>query len=121
MGLDSTAAAYRTWHIGIWCIVLSGMLKLVLAPSTEWVRRLLPRAGLLGSLAAIALVLISFLPLMEILGHPLPGMVALVIVLTALIARIPLPADTGHTRIADCRRNDVLCLVLFSRHGLPIS
>ena len=41
-----------------------------------------PRAGLLGSLAAIALVLISFLPLMEILGHPLPGMLAIVVVLT---------------------------------------
>ena len=35
---------------------------------------------MLGSLAAIALVLISFLPLMEILGHPLPGMLALVLV-----------------------------------------
>ncbi|WP_146457298.1 permease [Rubripirellula tenax] len=97
MGLDSTAAAYRTWHIGIWCIVLSGLLKFALAPATEWVRRLIPRAGLLGSLAAIALVLISFLPLMEILGRPLPGMLALVIVLTTLVARIPLPGRTPGT------------------------
>ena len=73
LGLEETAAAYRTWHIGIWCIVLSGMLKLCLSPFTEWVRRSVPRAGLLGSLAAIALVLISFLPLMEILGHPCPA------------------------------------------------
>ena len=56
-----------------------------------------PRAGLLGSLAAIALVLISFLPLMEILGHPLPGILALVIVLTSLIGRIPLPGRTPGT------------------------
>lgn len=97
MGLDETAAAYRTWYIGIWCIFLSGLLKLALAPFTEWVRRVVPRAGLLGSLAAIALVLISFLPLMEILGHPLPGMLALVIVLTSLIARIPLPGRTPGT------------------------
>jgi AGZA family xanthine/uracil permease-like MFS transporter len=97
MGLDETAAAYRTWHIGIWCIVLSGLLKLTLSPFTGWVRRVVPRAGLLGSLAAIALVLISFLPLMEILGHPLPGMLALVIVLTTLIARIPLPGRTPGT------------------------
>lgn len=96
-GLDETAAAYRTWSIGIWCIVLSGILKLALAPATEWVRRCVPRAGLLGSLAAIALVLISFLPLMEILGHPLPGMLALVIVLTTLIGRIPLPGRTPGT------------------------
>ena len=97
MGLSEIEAAYRTWHIGIWCIVLSGCLKFALAPFCEWVRRIVPRAGLLGSLAAIALVVISFLPLMEILRHPLPGMLALVIVLTTLVARIPLPGRTPGT------------------------
>ncbi len=97
MGLSDFEAATRTWHIGIWCIVLSGLLKLAAAPISEWVRSIVPRAGLLGSLAAIALVLISFLPLMEILGHPLPGMLALVIVLTTLIARVPLPGRTPGT------------------------
>ena len=97
MGLSETEAAYRTWHIGIWCIVMSGLLKLALSPFAEWVRTVVPRAGLLGSLAAIALVLISFLPLMEILGHPLPGILALVIVLSTLVARIPLPGRTPGT------------------------
>lgn len=97
LGLTPEAAAYRTWHIGIWCIVMSGILKLTLSPLTEWVRRVVPRAGLLGSLAAIALVLISFFPLTEILGHPLPGMLALVIVLVSLVAKIPLPGRTPGT------------------------
>lgn len=97
MGLGEMEAAYRTWGIGIWCIVLSGFLKLSLAPFSNWVRTHVPRAGLLGSLAAIALVLISFLPLTEILGHPLPGLLALVIVLTTLIGRIPLPKKTPGT------------------------
>ncbi len=96
-GLTETEAAYRTWHIGIWCIVMSGLLKFALSPFSEWIRRVVPRAGLLGSLAAIALVLISFLPLMEILGHPLPGMLGLVIVLSTLVARIPLPGRTPGT------------------------
>lgn len=100
MGLSQLDAAYRTWHIVIWCIIMSGLLKAILAPFTEWVRRVVPRAGLLGSLAAIALVLISFLPLTEILGHPLPGMLALVIVLTSLVARIPLPGRTPGTLAA---------------------
>ncbi|MEO1524634.1 MAG: permease [Planctomycetota bacterium] len=91
LALAAEDAAYRTWHIGIWCIVMSGVLKLVCAPATELIRRTVPRASLLGSLAAIALVLISFLPLGEILSRPLPGLVALSIVLTALIARLPLP------------------------------
>ena len=97
MQLSEQEAAYRTWHIGIWCIVMSGALKFVLAPFTEWVRRVIPRAGLLGSLAAIALVLISFIPLMEIFRHPLPGMIALVIVLSTLVGRIPLPGRTPGT------------------------
>ena len=97
LGMSEQDAAYRTWHIGIWCIVLSGLLKLALAPFSEIVRRVIPRAGLLGSLAAIALVLISFIPLMEIFRHPLPGMIALVIVLSALVGRIPLPGRTPGT------------------------
>ncbi|MBC7856288.1 MAG: permease, partial [Pirellulaceae bacterium] len=38
-----------------------------------------------------ALVLISFLPLLELLHLPLIGLVALAIILTTLIARVPLP------------------------------
>tara|TARA_R110002049_G_scaffold2750_4_gene21934 strand:+ start:90235 stop:91893 length:1659 start_codon:yes stop_codon:yes gene_type:complete len=124
MGLDETAAAYRTWHIGIWCIVLSGMIKLAMAPATEWVRRIVPRAGLLGSLAAIALVLISFIPLTEILGHPLPGMLALVIVLTSLIARVPLPGRVPGTLGALLVAGAVyyiMCLVGGSHYEMPTS
>lgn len=100
MGLDEIAAAYRTWHIGIWCIVMSGIVKLLMSPATNWVRRVVPRAGLLGSLAAIALALIGFLPLPEILAQPLPGLVALAIVLTTLIARIPVPGKVPGTLAA---------------------
>ena len=97
LGLSELDAAGRTWGIGIWCIVMSGILKLTLTPFSNWVRNNIPRAGLLGSLAAIALVLISFLPLTEILGHPLPGLLALVIVLSALVGQIPLPKKTPGT------------------------
>lgn len=93
LGMDEMAAAMRTWHIGIWCLVLSGLLKLACSPLCGWIRRCVPRAGLLGSLAAIALVLISFMPMLEIFKHPLPGMLALAIVLTALVGRVRLP---GH-------------------------
>jgi len=91
LGLDETAAATRTWHIGIWCLILSGILKLVCAPICGWIRSSVPRAGLLGSLAAIALVLISFMPMLEIFAHPLPGLLALVVILTTLVGRIPFP------------------------------
>ena len=84
-------AARHTWHIGICALLISGLFKFVCAAASSWVRRVLPRAGLLGSLAAIALVLISFIPLLEILREPLVGFVALAVVLAALVARIRLP------------------------------
>lgn len=99
-GLAPYQAAEQTWHIGIWSIVFSGIFKLLCTPLSGLVRRVVPRAGLLGSLAAIALVLISFLPLLDIFAHPLPGFIALAIVLTSLIGRTPLPGKIPGTLAA---------------------
>ena len=85
-------AAQYVWHIGIWAIVLSGLFKFACAFGSNLVRKLVPRAGLLGSLTAIALVLISFLPLLDVFHFPVVGFTALAIILTALVARIRLPA-----------------------------
>jgi AGZA family xanthine/uracil permease-like MFS transporter len=90
-GMDEHAAAIHTWHVGICAIFVSGIFKLLCSVGSNWVRRVFPRAGLLGSLAAIALVLISFLPLLEILHSPIVGFVSLAVVLTTLVARIELP------------------------------
>ncbi len=86
------AAAMIAWQVGICGIFISGLLKLACSFGSEWVRRIVPRAGLLGSLAAIALVLITSQPLLEVLRQPLVGLVALSVILTALIGRVPLPA-----------------------------
>lgn len=96
-GMDVETAALHTWHIGIWCMMFCAIVKLVCAPFSHWVRSVVPRAGLLGSLAAIALVLISFFPLTHILGSPIPGILALVIVLGTLIGHVPLPGRTPGT------------------------
>jgi AGZA family xanthine/uracil permease-like MFS transporter len=85
-----TAAAY-TWKIGICSIFLSGLFKLGCSFGSHWVRTALPRAGLLGSLAAIALVLISFLPMLEILHYPVVGFAALAVILTTIVAQVRFP------------------------------
>ena len=90
-GLDTEAAARQAWHIGMCAIVISGLFKIACAFVAGQIRRLVPRAGLLGSLAAIALALITFLPLLEIVGTPLVGLVSMGIVLASLTARIPFP------------------------------
>lgn len=94
LGLDHERAMLFGWYVGFTVLVLVGLFKSVCAPFGNAVRRWVPRAGLLGSLAAIALVLIAFMPLTsEIARVPLVGFVALAVVLATLVAHRPLP---GH-------------------------
>src|SRR5262249_20209097 len=71
------------------------------APSGNLVRRLVPRAGLLGSLAAIALALIAFLPLVnDIATVPLVGLVSLTVILVTLVAHHALPGNVPGALVA---------------------
>ncbi|HVI53772.1 MAG TPA: hypothetical protein VM621_01820 [Luteibacter sp.] len=90
-GMDPLAAGEATWHLGMASLVVMGGLKFVLSFFGAWVQRTVPRAGLLGSIAGIALVLMGFLPLVEILRVPVVGFAGLGIVLYALVARRRLP------------------------------
>jgi AGZA family xanthine/uracil permease-like MFS transporter len=90
-GLDPTAAATYAWFLGIAMTLASGVFKVGCSLFSGAVRRAVPRAGLLGSLASIALVLISFLPLLDIVAHPVAGMVSLVVILATLTAGWELP------------------------------
>ena len=54
-GLDPFAAGLQTWYLGMAATATMGVVKLALAFAGRGVQRLIPRAGLLGSLAGIAL------------------------------------------------------------------
>lgn len=90
-GLDAEAAAIATWQLGMASLVVMGVLKLVLSFCGEAVTRLVPRAGLLGSIAGIALVLMGFLPLVEAMRSPIVGFVTLGLLLYVLLAKGRLP------------------------------
>lgn len=115
-GLDPEAAARHAWFVGIAMGLAAGLFKLACAPVCGWIRRAIPRAGLLGSLAAIALVLISFLPLLEIAAQPIAGLAALAVVLATLTARweLPLRIPGAVGAIA------VGCLVYYGLHALGL-
>ncbi|HZY89647.1 MAG TPA: hypothetical protein VFE78_32800, partial [Gemmataceae bacterium] len=93
MGLDHERAMDFAWHVGLVVLVLVGVFKVVCAPVGNAIRRLVPRAGLLGSLAAIAIALIAFLPMLleGIAAVPLVGMLALAVILWTLVAHRELP------------------------------
>ena len=90
-GMTEFEAATYTWHVGICAIFISGLFKTACVLGANWIRRVVPRAGLLGSLTAVALVIISFLPLLEILQFPAVGLAALAVILMTLIAQLELP------------------------------
>jgi AGZA family xanthine/uracil permease-like MFS transporter len=90
-GLSEHAAAIATWHLGMAAMIVMGALKFVLSFAGAWVGRVVPRAGLLGSIAAIALMLIGFLPIVEVMQVPVVGFVSLGVVLYAIVAKGRIP------------------------------
>ena len=90
-GLTPLAAGLETWHLGVAATLTMGALKLILAFAGRRVQRVVPRAGLLGALAGIALMLIGFLPLIEVMQTPVVGFVTLGLVLYALVAQGAVP------------------------------
>ncbi|OWK37702.1 permease [Fimbriiglobus ruber] len=99
-GITEELAAEHAWYVGVGITFLTGIFKVAVAPVCGWIRRAVPRAGLLGSLAAIGLVFISFQPLLEVLACPIPGLVTLAIVLATLTARWRLPGGVPGALVA---------------------
>jgi AGZA family xanthine/uracil permease-like MFS transporter len=90
-GYNERDAAMMTWYIGMATMVFIGVIKVAFSFMGQWVQKIVPQAGLLGSLAGIGLALIGLLPLVDIFGMPLVGLVALGLVLYSLVAEIRLP------------------------------
>jgi AGZA family xanthine/uracil permease-like MFS transporter len=91
-GLDHHQAMVFGWHVAAMVLVLTGVFKSLLAPLGGKVRQWVPRAGLLGSLAGLALALIAFVPLWQhIAAVPVVGLISLTVILVALVAHRALP------------------------------
>jgi AGZA family xanthine/uracil permease-like MFS transporter len=90
-GMDEQAAALATWQLGMAAMMAMGVLKFVLSFAGGFVQRMVPRAGLLGSIAGIALMLMGYLPLLEALRVPVVGFATLGLLLYALIAKGRVP------------------------------
>jgi adenine/guanine/hypoxanthine permease len=83
--------ANRAWAVGMAVLFIMGLVKLAAAFFGEAVRRALPRTALLGTLAAVAIVLIMFFPFTRIFAEPVGGLVALGLILLTLVGGVPLP------------------------------
>ena len=87
----ASGSAEAAWQVGAATLVVMGLVKTALSFCGDRIRRLFPDASLLGSIAGVGIALLGFIPMVEIYGTPLAGMVSLGIVLATLVARIDLP------------------------------
>ncbi len=86
-----TENAEKAWAVGMAVLIVMGGVKTITAFFGEAVRRNIPRSALLGSIGALAVTLIAFLPFIKIFADPIPGFVAFGVILMTFIARIKLP------------------------------
>ena len=96
----ATHDAELTWHIGMTTLFMIGIVKIITSFFGGWVQRIIPTAGLLGSIAGVGLLLLGFLPLIEIFNEVVVGLVAMGIIFAVLIGKMQLPGRIPGVLIA---------------------
>ena len=81
------------WQVGIGAGFMGGIVAALGAIVGPFLKRITPRAGMLGTLCGIALVFIGSVPLAEIFEHPVIGFSSLLFILWGLIGRFRLPGN----------------------------
>lgn len=86
--------AYR---VGLAAAFIGGLIEMSGALIGPWLVRVTPRAGILGTIAGVAIVWVAMIPSAIIFSDPVVGLPALFIVLMGLIGqyRFPLGLPTG--------------------------
>src|SRR5207244_11777345 len=87
----ATGDPILAWKVGMATTLVIGVAKIALAFAGDWMRRVVPRAALLGSIGSVAVLLIAFLPSLKLFADPLVGLVSLVVLFIALFGRARMP------------------------------
>lgn len=87
----STNDPMLAWQVGIGAGFMGGIVAAFGAIVGPLLKRVTPRAGMLGTLCGIALVFIGTVPLATIFESPLIGFASMIIILWGLVGRFRLP------------------------------
>ena len=87
----STQDAMLAWQVGIGAGFMGGIVAGLGAIIGPFLKRVTPRAGMLGTLCGIALVFIGTVPLATIFEDPFVGFASMIIILWGLVGRFRLP------------------------------
>ena len=89
--MGEAEAGIVAWQVGMACMILIGLFKLGMSFIGGAIQRVVPKAGLLGSIAGVGIALMGVLQLADILAEPVVGFVSLGLIFYSLIARLRLP------------------------------
>ncbi|MHA7875838.1 xanthine/uracil/vitamin C permease [Roseivivax sp.] len=81
------------WQVGIGAGFIGGIVAAMGALVGPWLKRVTPRAGMLGTLCGIALVFIGTVPLATVFEDPYVGFASMIIILWGLVGRFRLPGN----------------------------
>ncbi|SNS12623.1 xanthine/uracil/vitamin C permease [Antarctobacter heliothermus] len=87
----STNDPVLAWQVGIGAGFMGGIVAAMGAIVGPWLKRVTPRAGMLGTLCGIALVFIGTVPLAIVFENPFVGFASMIIILWGLVGRFRLP------------------------------
>lgn len=87
----STQDAMLAWQVGIGAGFMGGIVAAMGAIIGPMLKKVTPRAGMLGTLCGIALVFIGTVPLATVFEDPIIGFASMIIILWGLVGRFRLP------------------------------
>jgi AGZA family xanthine/uracil permease-like MFS transporter len=88
---SSTNDALIAWQVGLGAGFIGGIVAALGAVVGPFIKRVTPRAGMLGTLAGIALVFIGVTAMSLVFESPIVGFVSLTMILWGLVGRFQLP------------------------------
>ncbi|MCB1147625.1 MAG: hypothetical protein KDK38_12565, partial [Leptospiraceae bacterium] len=90
-GFDETTAAQMAWYVGMAVMIWMGIVKIAASFVGRYIQKIVPEAGLLGSLAGIGIVWLSANQFIKTMELPLVGLLSLSLVLLTLVSTYKLP------------------------------
>ena len=95
-----TGDPVKAWEAGLAWVFLEGFVLYIGAFAAPIIRKITPRAALLGTLAGVSIAFISMRPAMEMILTPVIGLVSLAIILGGWYGGVRFPRNMPAGRVA---------------------
>ncbi len=87
----NTGDAILAWQVGLAACFLGGVIEIIGAVIGKKIIKLTPRAALLGNLAALSVIWLSLVSMLEIYTNPVVAVIPLFIVLFGFLGKVRMP------------------------------